>query len=215
MNTCKVCAQDAVRGTPWLMRALEVAGAAVLAVVLSVMLGQTATQSAWAADSSSTIEADGASASASVVVNSKGTQTLVYYVTVAWPDLNYTYTFSSNETWNPQTHQYEAGATGSPGIWAPSGPQTIKVTNDSNTGVDVQASFSEGETGSDLTVVDKSGVTLKMTNAQFALASAIGTAQGQGPSGSISLTVSGIPASTTNPVLTQPITITITKSTTS
>lgn len=91
------------------------------------------------------------------------TDTVVYSVDVAWTDLEFTYS-AGTEKWDPTTHDYttsknDADWTNTDG--------SITVTNHSNADVDVTVAYAKAA---------GYNVKVDVTNAEFTLESAVGTA---------------------------------------
>jgi hypothetical protein len=232
MKTNSMCAQGTTRGTP-MVKVAQVIGGAILVVALAILIGQTTAQPAWAATgtttdnpiaasstpTSYTITTDGGNSTANVEVKVTNTPTIVYSVKIDWPNLAFTYTFDNTDTWNPATHKYSSSSTTSgstAGAGWSSTEETIKVTNDSNTGITYSAEFSKATQGSQTPQVNitDSDVELTLSNYTETIPTAVNTNPGDPTlTKEIKLSVSGIPNSTVDPVLTEPITITITKAT--
>lgn len=69
------------------------------------------------------------------------TQTITpvsYSVDIHWTDMNFTYTKSKTQTWNPEKHAYKSGAV--KGSWDKK-EATVTVTNHSNVGVKVTMEY--------------------------------------------------------------------------
>lgn len=95
-------------------------------------------------------------------------------VTVAWDDMNFTYTASG---WDPNTHQYTGN-----GSWS-TDTKTITVTNHSDVGVNATLGFAPEE-GSNVTGAFTNGSTLS-------LATAVGTEVASAPTASAEFGISG------------------------
>ncbi len=98
--------------------------------------------------------------------------TIVYSVTIVWGAMNFTY---HDSTWNPTTHSYDAS-------WTHNG-NTVKVINDSNTGITAKLSYiaKDGFTG----------ITGTFDSDTLELDTAVGTAVNASPNKTATLTLSG------------------------
>lgn len=87
-----------------------------------------------------TVNADGGSQDVNVTAKyvSGVSSVDVYSVDITWGAMEFTYTASGTRTWNPSTHDYDAGVTGA---WTASGNE-ITVVNHSNVGIKAQFGFS-------------------------------------------------------------------------
>ena len=104
------------------------------------------------------------------------TTTVVYSVDVAWTDLEFTYS-AGTEKWNPTAHDYttsknDAGWTNTDG--------SITVTNHSNADVDVTVAYAKAA---------GYNVKVDVTNAEFTLESAVGTAVGEADAETVTFAV--------------------------
>lgn len=111
----------------------------------------------------------------------------VYSVDVMWESLNFQYTFTANDEWNPDDHTYV-----STGGWVKNSAK-ITVTNHSNVNIRAKASFADK--ASSLT---RNGVTAAIDMPSFTLNSAVGTAVGAAHSGFFTCSISGTPVVTNN-----------------
>ena len=152
----------------------------VLAIILSLALLSMVSVTAFAA---SPITSIGGSDSADV----KGTYaagsaaTTVYRVDIAWGSMAFTYTDASQGTWNPENHQYDGAGTGT---WScAEGADKITVTNHSNAAVIAQFSYTP-ESGYNV-------INGTFSNETLNLATAVGTAVANAPSGSVTLSLTG------------------------
>ena len=91
------------------------------------------------------------------------TDTVVYSVDVAWTDLEFTYD-AGTEKWNPAAHDYTTSKNDA--AWTNT-DGSITVTNHSNADVDVTVAYAKAE---------GYNVKVDVTNAEFTLESAVGTA---------------------------------------
>lgn len=103
----------------------------------------------------------------------------VYSVDVAWDSMEFTYTVTSEGTWNPTTHKYDSA---SEGQWSQNN-NTVKVTNHSNAKVSVAVTY-DAESGYE-------GISGSFSNGSFQLATAEGTEVGSAPNQTATLTLSG------------------------
>lgn len=122
--------------------------------------------------------------------------TTVYYVTVAWESLEFTFKFDAtneNLTWNPETHQYwdtttNAAATGT---WQNNDDpgRSIVVTNHSNAGIAYTAKFTNNLKSSD----ELNGVIANIYGDDSTLPTAEGTTYAAAPNAGYAVKVSGTP----------------------
>lgn len=106
----------------------------------------------------------------------------VYSVDVTWGSMEFTYTSPAEGTWNPDTHGYDGAE--STGRWTyDEGANVIAVTNHSNTGVEVQLTYTAAE-GYD-------NITGSFDQPTMSLISAVGTAVEEAPSDTAALTIAG------------------------
>ena len=133
----------------------------------------------------------------------------VYKVDVTWESMEFTYTASSEGTWNPETHAYDGGGTGS---WS-SDTNTITVTNHSNAAVTGTFAFAGA--------ADFEGITASFsstTDGTFTLADASQGASlnnpSNAPSVSSDMTLTGDPGEFTDGTTIGTVTVTITDSST-
>ncbi len=124
-----------------------------------------------------------------------GADTKVYSVDIEWGSMAFTY--YTNGTWNPETHQNDAAA--ETGWTCDTGANVIKVTNHSNAQVSVkfayEAETSYGISGSFTGNVDTGSGSY--TDDVLALNTAVGTQVASAPHGTATLTLSGALDSTT------------------
>lgn len=104
------------------------------------------------------------------------TTTVVYSVDVAWTDLTFTYS-AGTEKWNPTYHDYSTPK--NDGNWTNT-DGSITVTNHSNADVDVTVAYSKAE---------GYNVKVDVTNAEFTLESAVGTAVGEADAETVTFAV--------------------------
>lgn len=124
-----------------------------------------------------------------VAVNSNNTGKTdgVYYVDVTWTSLDFTYSFSNDETntWNPQTHTYgSSNYTG--GNWNATTAK-ITVTNHSNEDVQGNVSFGGSATAT------KYGVTATLDKTAFDLATGEGLTYDTAKKEEFTLSIAGVP----------------------
>ena len=129
----------------------------------------------------------GASASKDVnftyETNATDTQA-VYSVDVVWSDLTFEYSEGSSQ-WNPEKHDY-SGAVNGAGWNDAKG--SVTVTNHSNAEVSVKLSFAKASTANGT-------ATLSMSSSSFTLNTAENTAVSAAPYKKVTITASGVPAS--------------------
>lgn len=117
--------------------------------------------------------------------SSTGGTTHVYAVSFSATELTFVWNNSATTVWNPETLKYET--TNDEGSWVATS-QVITVNNYSDVAIKVKPD-NAAPTSSD------TGVTLSVTNDELSLASAYdNTAVGSVKSGTITVTVSGTPA---------------------
>lgn len=104
------------------------------------------------------------------------TDTVVYSVDVAWTDLAFTYD-AGTEKWNPTDHAYNTS--NNDAAWTNT-DGSITVTNHSNADVDVTVAYAKAE---------GYNVKVDVTNAEFTLTSAVGTAVGEADAETVTLAV--------------------------
>lgn len=121
-----------------------------------------------------------------VIIGGKENLDTVYSVTVNWDSLDFTYNFTADATWDPATHTYTGGSTGS---WANGGTASVKVTNHSNDGVKVAATID---------TATKNGVTASLQNPNFDLTTGEGLTPETADSDTITVSVSGTPTTDTD-----------------
>ncbi len=118
-----------------------------------------------------------------------GTKTPTYRVDVTWEDLTFNYDFKADATWDPATHTYSGDATTEG--WNKT-TANITVTNHSNVPVGVVAAFEKGGVQQSLY-----GVTAKINNDKFDLATGEGLTFETADSKVIQVVVAGKPSTTT------------------
>ena len=128
------------------------------------------------------------STTADVDVKIAGQESLkkVYSVDVTWESLNFTYTFSGTNEWNPDEHAYEAGAEGG---WGDHVSADIKVVNHSNAAIRAKASFAGGASS-----LKRNDVTATISNPSFTVATAVGTLVESAPHATFTCSVTGVPS---------------------
>ena len=88
------------------------------------------------------------------------TEEAIYNVDIAWGDLTFTYSETTEKTWNPDTHTYDEAVTGG---WDKT-ESSVTVTNHSNVAVDVAMS---------VTPVAGTGVNVSLTGGSATLAAGV------------------------------------------
>ena len=88
------------------------------------------------------------------------TEEAIYNVDIAWGELTFTYSETTEKTWNPGTHTYDTDVSGG---WDKT-ETAIKVTNHSNVAVDVAMS---------VTPVAGTGVNVSLTGGNATLAAGV------------------------------------------
>lgn len=111
--------------------------------------------------------------------HTEGAAATVYSVDVAWDSMAFTYTVTSEGTWNPSTHSFDSASEGS---WSETN-NTVKVTNHSNAAVNVTVTYDAEE--------NYRGIAGSFSNGSFRLATAEGTKVGNAPNQIATLTLSG------------------------
>ncbi len=153
----------------------------LLAAVLALALSAALTVTIFAAPNASL---NGSDKSETIDVNvtyqDATDSPVVYSVEVEWQEMNFKYISAGSMVWDPSTHEYQNQTTGA---WE-SNTADIKVTNHSNTEVNVSVSYTPDGT---------TGVTGTITNGSFTLESADGKAVSEADSKLATLTVSGVP----------------------
>lgn len=120
------------------------------------------------------------------VVGGGSSTPTVYYVTVGWDSLTFTYTESSHTNlWQPEEHTYRTSGGG--GDWSKT-TADISVTNHSNVGIGVAMTF-DGS-GTTKTV---NGVTATLTNHTFDLDTGVGRTFETADKNSTTVTVANTP----------------------
>lgn len=153
-----------------------------IALVLAILMVATMSMTAFAGTMSD-VGSDSADVKGTYEEGSSGGT--IYSIDITWGAMEFTFTDVSEGTWDPSTHEYVDTADAS---WSASG-NTVKVTNHSNTGVDVTFAYSKA------TGFESVTGTLDVTSQS--LATAVGTAVSAAPSVTSTLTLSGTLASTT------------------
>jgi hypothetical protein len=166
-----------------------------LTIVLALALVCTMTVVAFAAEantSGTTLDnvASNNSSTATVDVKIEGSEqlTAVYSVVVTWESLDFTYSFTGGDVWDPEEHVYTSGGGG----WTDP-DAVITVTNHSNVAIRAKASFA-GNAPS----LTRNDVTATISNPSFTVNSAVGTDPSAAPNGTFTCTVSGVPSITSN-----------------
>jgi len=121
----------------------------VLALALMLSLGVTAFASEL-----------GGSKDVTAKYEKTETEEAIYNVDIAWGDLTFTYSETTEKTWNPDTHTYDTETSGG---WDKT-ETTIKVTNHSNVSVDVAMSVAP---------VAGTGVNVSLTGGNGTLAAGV------------------------------------------
>lgn len=111
------------------------------------------------------------------------TEEAIYNVDIQWGELTFTYSETTEKTWNPDTHTYDTDVSGG---WDKT-ETTIKVTNHSNVAVDVAMS---------VTPVAGTGVDVTLTGGSATLAAGVEGDVDGAASVTGKLTISGTPNST-------------------
>lgn len=158
----------------------------VFALILTLALAFSLSVFAYAAPITGTGSGDVGEVKVNVIPGSSNTPT-VYYVTVDWDSLTFTYTRgSTTRNWDPEKHDYsDAGGGGS---WDKTSSD-ITVTNHSNTAIGVAMNFDGGDT--EKTV---SGVTATLTNHTFDLATGVGRTFAEADNASATVMVKDAPS---------------------
>lgn len=115
----------------------------VLSIVLAIAMIATMSVVSFAAADSKVLDALGTAEVPVAATYAQGEQIDTYKVTVAWDD--FTYSFGSTETWNPNGHTWDL--TEGDGEWTIAA-KNITVTNDSSLDVVATAAYNEGGKGS-------------------------------------------------------------------
>ena len=107
--------------------------------------------------------------------------TVVYSVDIAWGSLHFDYTAGTLGTWDPTTHTYFGETSGS---WScEDGANRITITNHSNVGLTATFSYTPSAA--------YTGINGTFTNTTIDLATAVGTAYNNAPTGSTALNLQG------------------------
>lgn len=156
------------------------------ALLLAVMMIATMSVTAFAAESELTNDKKSESVDVTAKYASGVTDGgTVYNVDISWDSMEFTYTESGVNTWNPEKHEYEVVGTG--GAWNHT-TSTVTVTNHSNAAVTAKFSFSPVAGGT---------VTGSFNNATVALPSAVDKATDAAElTGTSDFTIDGTVAST-------------------
>lgn len=136
----------------------------------------------------SALAADPTPEAKDVIVSTKNADQVsaVYKHTITWDSLTFTYDFgATTNTWDAENHEYTI--TDSVSGWDKT-TADISVQNDSNKGIGVIL---------EVDVTTKNNVSASLSKTSFELATAEGTAKGDGPKDTATLTISGIPNTTT------------------
>ena len=165
----------------------------LLTFVLVSVLVCTMTVVAFAGEAGETTldnETSNNSTTATVDVKISGSEqlTAVYSVVVSWESLDFTYSFTGGDVWDPENHVYTNGGGG----WTDP-DAVITVTNHSNVPIRAKASFA-GNAPS----LTRNDVTATISNPSFTVNSAVGTEPASAPNGTFTCTVSGVPSITSN-----------------
>lgn len=122
----------------------------------------------------------------------------IYSIDVSWGAMEFTYTASGTQVWNPETHEYTSSVSGA---WTGSGNQ-VAVTNHSNTGITASFTFAP-ESG-------YTGLAGTFSQSSFGLPSAVGKATNASElTGTTALTLGGTLANTVT-TMTKVGTVTVT-----
>ena len=108
-----------------------------------------------------------------------GNADTVYKVVLDWDSLDFTYTFDSDDIWDPDTHTY-----GNDDANWDKTTANIVVTNHSNEDVAIAAEIDTATTN---------GVTATLGNTAFNLDTAVGTEVTDAPADTIGVEISGVP----------------------
>ena len=136
-----------------------------------------------------------------VYSNSVGQGSDVISVNVEWGAMQFTYTKSGVNVWNPETHQYEVKNAG--GAWSATG-NTVTVTNHSNVAIKSQLTFAA--------LNAYTSVTGSFDKSQLLLNSGVGLTYADADKATAKLTLGGTLAETvTNYAKVGTITVAITK----
>lgn len=122
--------------------------------------------------------------------NDAATTPDVISVDLTWGAMRFTYSETGNRTWNPNTHKY----TDTTASWDADGTNTVKVTNHSNVAITAKLTCA----------IDSkySGLGYKFYNVAanypktINLATAVGTAVADAPTGTAELSLTGTPPAT-------------------
>lgn len=132
--------------------------------------------------------------------NSGGDAGDIYSVDIAWEAMEFTYTAASSTAWNPKTHTYDTTASAG---WIANG-NTVKTTNHSNKPVNVALSFTNDTSTAP-------NVTGSFDNANYTLATAVGTTFDNAPSETSTLTLGGTLDAVSGNVKIGTVTVALTK----
>lgn len=123
-----------------------------------------------------------------VAVTGAGTMPTVYYVTLEWESLTFTYNLAEGSSvWDPENHNYSSGGSGT-ADWVDN-DANITVTNHSNTKIGVEMSFEGG--GTTKTV---NNVAATLTNHTFDLATGVGRTFAEADKAATTVSVANAPS---------------------
>lgn len=159
----------------------------IISIVLAIAVLATFGITAFAETVTTVTEVPGTDKNdVKVVINSDSLVNVdtVYSVDVKWDSLDFTYSFSDDETnvWDPSDHTY--GETNYTGANWDKTSADIVVTNHSNEGVSVAAAID---------TATKNGVTATLSNAEFALDTGVGLTYETADFETIGVSIEGVP----------------------
>lgn len=107
----------------------------VLAMILTLSVNVFAEPTIIGGETGGALPADDPTIDVTVDVTTT-TAATIYRVDIEWENLDFSYKFGNDGTWNPSTHQYESEVSD---VWLKKDGGTVKVTNHSNASVTVSA----------------------------------------------------------------------------
>lgn len=113
--------------------------------------------------------------------------TTVYYIDVEWYSMDFTYTFGTGDTWNPETHTYQTGD----GKWDKT-KSTVDIINHSNAPVNVAAGFIQE--GSSSTTATMNGVTASVALDKNQVDTGVGLTYTTADKATATVSISGVPS---------------------
>ena len=154
----------------------------LFATLLAVAMLASVSVTAFAAETNHGTQDTEITVNGSYVSGAAGSS--VISVDIEWEAMNFTYSATSEGTWNPATHAYDGQTEGG---WSDNTP-AITVTNHSNVAVNATLGFTADVTGVVGTFTEASGTA---NDNVLELATAEGTAVADAPTASATFGISG------------------------